>query len=255
MARRSSIFEDVSKLPWPVGIVLAVLCYPAVIFLKSYFNSNQTLVGIGNAISIIWPILSLLFLLAALASFVSQRNQTSMFRSHRSIDKIRSLTWRQFEQFIGRYFRDQGYFVVETPAGPDGGVDLVLRKDREKTYVQCKHWKTYKVGVEKVRALLGSMVAGGAHHGVLVATGEFTSSARQFGKKHGLRLIDGNELEHLLRVTLGPGEIEITDIDTPPECPFCRSAMVKRTAKKGPNPGAQFWVYSKFPACRGTLNI
>ena len=30
--------------------------------------------------------------------------------------------------------------------GPDGGVDLVLRRDREKFLVQCKQWKAFKVG-------------------------------------------------------------------------------------------------------------
>ena len=45
------------------------------------------------------------------------------------------------------------------------------------------------------------MAAGSVDHGVLVTTGEFTSSAKQFGAKHGVRLIDGKELEYLLRVT------------------------------------------------------
>lgn len=201
MARRSTIFDDISKLPWQVGIILAVLCYPVAILLKAYFASNPVLTGLGIAVSTIWPIFSAIFLLAAVVSFVSDRNKSSIFKSHRSIEKIRSLTWQQFEQFVGSYFKDQGYSVMETAAGPDGGVDLVLRKDGGKTYVQCKHWKSYKVGVGKVRELLGSMVAGGADHGVLVTTGEFTSSAKQFGCKHGERLIDGKELEHLLRVT------------------------------------------------------
>ena len=168
MARRSSIFDDISKLPWQVGVILAVLCYPAAILLKSYFVSNPILVGLGIAVSTIWPIFSALFLLAAFVSFVSDRKKSSVFKSHRSIEKIRNLSWQQFEQFVGSYFKDQGYSVMETATGPDGGVDLVLRKDGGKTYVQCKHWKAYKVGVEKVRELLGSMAAGGADHGVLV---------------------------------------------------------------------------------------
>lgn len=98
---------------------------------------------------------------------------------------------------------------METTVGPDGGVDLVLRKDGGKTYVQCKHWKTHKVGVEKVRELLGSMAAGGADYGVLATTGEFTSDARQFGGKHGVRLIDGEERSicfvlHLLEILRTP---------------------------------------------------
>ena len=255
MARRSSIFDDISKLPWQVGIILAVLCYPAAILLKSYFASIPALVGLGTAVSTIWPIFSALFLLAALISFISDRNKSSIFKSHRSIEKIRGLNWQQFEQFVGSYFKDQGYSVMETAAGPDGGVDLVLRKDGGKTYVQCKHWKANKVGVEKVRELLGSMAAGGADHGVFVTTGEFTSNAKQFGGKHGVRLIDGKELEYLLRVT--PVEDTLSPVITAnqPECPVCKSAMIRRTAKKGPNPGSQFWGCSKFPECCGTRNV
>lgn len=120
MARRSTIFDDISKLPWQVGIVLAVLCYPAAILLESYFASNQILAGLGVAVSTIWPIFSALFLLAAFFSFINGRNKSSIFKSHRSIEKIRSLTWQQFEQFVGSYFKDQGYSVMETAAGPKG---------------------------------------------------------------------------------------------------------------------------------------
>jgi len=255
VARRSSLFDDISKLPWQVGVVLAVLSYPAAILIKSYFASNPVMAGLSTAVSIVWPIFSALFLLAAFASFVNDRNKTSIFKSHRSIDKIRSLSWQQFEQFVGSYFKDQGYSVVETAAGPDGGVDLVLRKDGGKIYVQCKHWKTYKVGVEKVRELLGSMVAGRAGRGVLVTTGEFTASARKFGKEHGIRLIDGKELEHLLRVTPSGDTLNPATGANQPECPVCKSAMIKRTAKKGPNPGSQFWGCSRFPGCRGTRKV
>ncbi|WP_255873571.1 nuclease-related domain-containing protein [Microbulbifer elongatus] len=36
-------------------------------------------------------------------------------------------------------------------------------------------------------------------------------------------------------------------------CPKCGSKMVKRTSKRGPNAGSQFWGCSLFPKCRGTL--
>ena len=222
---------------------------------KAIFSSSPLLAGLGVVISMGWPIFSLLFLIAALASFFSERNRTALFKQNRSIDRIRSLGWQQFEQFVGRYFKEQGYFVVETPAGPDGGVDLVLRKDGEKTYVQCKHWKTYKVSVVKVRELLGSMAAGRADRGVLVTTGQFTSSAKQFGKQHRIRLIDGNELERLIHITADDGVPQSPPGEDQPKCPVCNSAMIKRTAKKGSNPGRQFWGCMKFPACRGTRNI
>jgi len=49
VARRSSIFDDISKLPWQVGVVLAVLCYPAAILFKGYFAANPVLVGFSIA--------------------------------------------------------------------------------------------------------------------------------------------------------------------------------------------------------------
>jgi len=36
------------------------------------------------------------------------------------------------------------------------------------------------------------------------------------------------------------------------ECPLCGSAMVLRTAGKGPNEGRKFWGCAAFPRCRGT---
>lgn len=94
-----------------------------------------------------------------------------------------------------------------------------------------------------------------ADHGVLVTTGNFTSSAVRFGQQHGIKLINGTQLEYLIRV--GPNEnVLIPDSkDEQTDCPVCKSAMIKRTARKGKNAGKQFWGCSKFPACRGTRNI
>ena len=36
-----------------------------------------------------------------------------------------------------------------------------------------------------------------------------------------------------------------------PDCPLCGKPMALRTARKGPNAGAQFWGCSAFPECKG----
>ena len=154
-------------------------------------------------------------------------------------------------------FREQHYFVMETPEGPDNGVDLVLRKDGEKTYVQCKHWKTNQVGVDKVRELLGSMTAGGAHSGVFVASGTYTKAAKDLGKECGIRLIDGDELAMLIGAD---SSYAANDVGQPisnegVSCPVCQSPMVKRIAQNGPNRGNEFWGCPKYPQCRGTRQI
>lgn len=73
---------------------------------------------------------------------------------------------------IGEFFRQQGYSVTETGGkGPDGGVDLELRKDGELHLVQCKQWQALKVSVKVVRELYGVMAAQGAAGGYVVTSG------------------------------------------------------------------------------------
>ncbi len=46
-------------------------------------------------------------------------------------------------------YRRQGYSVEENAvAGPDEGVDLVLKRDGRMVLVQCKQWRSTKVGVK-----------------------------------------------------------------------------------------------------------
>ena len=43
--------------------------------------------------------------------------------------------------------------------------------------------------------------------------------------------------------------------ESSPHCPKCGSEMVLRTAKRGDNQGGKFWGCSKYPECRGIVNI
>lgn len=40
-----------------------------------------------------------------------------------------------------------------------------------------------------------------------------------------------------------------------PKCPKCGSDMVLRTARRGKHAGKQFWGCSKYPDCKGLINI
>lgn len=245
------------RLPWPYGVLAAILSF---VFFRWILPTpdSQLAPAVQSAFNSIGWFFTIMFLLAALFAFIREVVNGKRFSTTNSMAEIRSLNWRQFESFVGVYFRKQGYSVIETPEGPDNGVDLVLRKNGEKTYVQCKHWKTNQVDVEKIRALLGSMAAGGAHAGIFVTSGSYTQPARQLARECGIRLIDGNKLVSILEprdqpmVCLTPHLQQEPDI---PLCPICHAAMVKRTARKGRNPGQQFWGCSEYPKCHGTRNF
>lgn len=245
------------ELPWPVGAVLALLCYPVALLISGYLASQpSTIIQPLSSVPLkIWPLFSLMFGFASLISFIIGLKKKNLYKQNQSIQQIRNLSWRQFEFYVGQAYREKGYIVVETPEGPDGGVDLILRKDGEKTFVQCKHWKLHRVGVDKVREMLGSMVAGGADHGVLVTTGSFTKSAVNFGQQHGIKLIDGNGLENMIRVNPDQNDLIPEQIKDQIDCPICKSVMIKRVTKNGKYKGQQFWGCSTFPACKGKRSL
>ena len=182
-------------------------------------------------------------------------------------DALNGMSWREFELLVGEAFRLQGYTVTELGgAGADGGVDLVLRKGNEKFLVQCKQWKAFKVGVDVVRELYGVMAAQGAAGGFVITSGTFTADAKAFAEGRNVKLVDGPELFGLLKQAKGSGQSwpdhrqpllpsrsnAAPAQEAAPSCPNCQAPMVRRTAKKGANAGAQFWGCSKYPVCRGT---
>lgn len=179
-----------------------------------------------------------------------------------------ALSWSEFEQLVAELFRRQGYAITENLiGGPDGGVDLVLRKGSERTLVQCKHWRTQRVGASVVRALKGVMAARDISSGFVVSSGTFTDQARAFAAEARVGLIDGSQLmsmrRQLSRSASGqaarsgtiPGFAAGGEANTPPACPKCGTPMVRRTARRGSNAGGEFWGCKQYPGCRGTLSV
>jgi restriction system protein len=190
------------------------------------------------------------------------------------------MTWREFEQLVGQAFRQRGYHVSESGGnGPDGGIDLVLRKGSEKLLVQCKQWRATTVGVEIVRELYGLIAAEGATGGFVVTAGRFSLDATTFAAGRNIQLINGTILHGWLKqaqTQQAPPRIrpDKNPVRTPaaagkpsgqtrpppispaltdkPACPLCGKPMLLRLAKHGVNAGQEFWGCSGYPGCRGT---
>jgi restriction system protein len=240
------------RLPWPFGVVGAALVFIILQIYLAFAPDTALSAAFRTPVKVSCYFIVALFLLAAFFSFVPGKIRGRRFRATQSLADIRSMSWKQFESITAEMFRQQGYFATETTEGPDNGVDLVLRKDGEKTYVQCKHWKANTVGVEKVRELLGSMAAGGAQAGIFVASGDYTQPAKDFARDCGITLIDGEQLARLLAGAQEESVHQGPTSDATVSCPLCSAQMVQRVAKRGRNKGAAFWGCSKYPQCRGT---
>ncbi len=107
------------------------------------------------------------------------------------LDWLRDLDWRAFERLVADAFQRQGFTVLPTAHGPDGGIDLILVRGHERIFVQCKQWRAYRVGAPVVRELFGLVTAHRATGGIVVTSGTFTPEAIEFARISGVVLMDG----------------------------------------------------------------
>lgn len=286
MARRkSSAAEDltdlVALLPWWAGVALAAVSYW---FLHGIATRPLPKIQPGQSMgdftsTAIWQglatggqyLLPLICLFGAALSAFKRRQRRQLFEAASAsgnADVLQGMSWQEFELLVGEGFRRRGYGVRESGGGgADGGVDLVLTKDGEKIFVQCKQWKAFKVGVSTVRELYGVMAAHGATGGFVVTSGRFTKEATAFAQGRNIQLLDGSALMQLLREARDTvkrdrsGEVFRPAQDAEPAatatlCPKCGKPMVRRVAKRGATAGKPFWGCSDFSGgCRGTREI
>ena len=308
MARRkkTSPIEDLiavlSLLPWWACVALGLISYLALHALaRPVAMTGVRPDQIGQAmVQSVWTaaanvgqyVLPIICFGAAVMSAIGRRKRRDLLsgiaRSN-AADALQNVTWKEFELLVGEAFRLQGYRVVEIGGdGPDGGVDLILHKDREKFLVQCNQWKAFSVGVQIVRELYGVMAAEGAAGGFVVTSGRFTDDATAFASGRNVTLIDGPKLFGLIQQAKAslakpsasvrePRSVSTTDKMLPPApipmplplplplntkpasgapiCPVCTATMVRRNAKRGVNAGSAFWGCPSYPACRGTRPV
>lgn len=267
MARENeSPLNLLAILPWWISVILALLSY---IFLKYILpnipiESNLTRAFLSGIASMA-PIIAVLLLITAGVSAILSWQKGNMLDKQKSLDTVSDLNWKKFEALVGEAYRRQGYFVLENSSdGPDGGVDLRLRKDGELVLVQCKHWKARNVNVKIVRELYGIMTSRKANRGIVVTYGSFTQDAKDFAHGKPLDLVDGQKLMALIglvqknsktdkdtSLSIQRGNKTEQAKSTTKTCPLCGSEMVLRKAKTGKYAGQQFWGCKFFPKCRG----
>ena len=262
--------------PWWVGPLVAVGAYLLLRFVGPLLLSgaSQPLQDIfGGLARTMAPFGAALVVLIWVIAEIKKCSRRRTLESCSNIDSLRALSWQEFEQLVGEAYRRRGFVVAESGGGgPDGGVDLVLTRNGVKTLVQCKQWRTWKVGVKIVRELYGVMTAEGAGQGIVATCGSFTADAKAFAGGKPLDLVDGPALWRLVEGVQTSVRREVASGDQPkapaavmpppsadqhaaadnPVCPKCGSAMVLRTARKGQNAGSQFYGCSRYPQCRGT---
>ncbi len=208
MARRDeSILDLLVQVPWWVSVVLAGLAYVILKFVVPGLipaNANFVLRAVVGAAPLVAPLLALVLLVPAPVAAFRAWRERRLLDKHQDLASIRTLSWQRFEALVAEAYRRQGYAVTRTGGdGPDGGVDLALKKDGNVLIVQCKQWRAYKVGVQVVREVFGVMTAKRAQGAVIITSGLFTQEARTFARGKPIDLVEGQQLADLVRSVQG----------------------------------------------------
>lgn len=173
-----------------------------------------------------------------------------------SVQALKQLEWKRFEQLCVAYYEVMGFRVKSVPHGPDGGIDATLYKRGQRTplaLVQCKAWQR-PVKVEPVRALAGVMLEQQVRRGVFWSmSGYVGQPVRDAAARAGIQLLDGEAIVARLRALPEAGQAALLalafdgDYRTP-TCVACGVKLVARRGKAGP-----LWGCVNFPRCRVML--
>lgn len=261
--RKQSGLDLIAGMPWPFGLVLGLVAYVAIRHgVGWYFSAvgGPLTKGLGMQAAggvfapLAWMALALCWI-AALVSYLKQRQRKALLDTQSGLDGLHNISWREFEMLVGEAYRRQGYRVEETGlGGSDGGTDLVLYRDGRKTLVQCKQWRSRQVTVSTVREMWGLL----AHHQAdavkIVCANSFTRDAAEFACGKSIELVSGRALIELIdsgrpSTPTSPRTRIEPQLFASPHCPRCQATMVKRNNRSS---GEIFWGCPSYPRCKGT---
>ena len=191
-------------------------------------------------------LITYLVALLAMGAVFTRSRYNRLLTLHQTMRDIRAMSWIEFEELVAANYVAQGYEVDRVgQAGPDGGIDLRMKRSGETVLVQCKHYRNSWVHELPLRQFLGSLENFKADRGIFVSCGVFDETAEQFAKQNPrLQLVAGEQLEAMIKQSVEQrleGHIYI--------CDDCHAPMKPKTGRRG-----LFLSCSNYPACKGSRN-
>lgn len=179
-------------------------------------------------------------LLFGAASVAARVRRHRALRPARSLEALARIDWSAFEELVAELFRRRGYRASRTPAGADGGVDIIVESSHERAIVQAKHWPGRTVGAPVAREIYALVEDFDADRAIVATSGRFSASAHRFAQGKPLELMDGQDLVAAARRKryTAPPEHETGDVvetepgDAQPQvamrtmtCPHCQTTI------------------------------
>lgn len=238
--------SDLQQLAW--GIV-QIIAWLLLLIVMPYILSTYIFI-FENPYFLIPVVVLILIIIWGI--FIYKRNKKiKRYRAINKFNEVMKLDWREFEEFTADMLKKKWFHTILWVGVRDGGVDVTATLGDKKFYVQCKHYQSDSIGVDKIREL--NWVMNGETvpvWGIFVTTTWFTIDAISEAHKYGIDLWDRNYLKKYLE-----SEETIVEQNEYWKCELCGNSLLLRTTHTWDHIWQQFLWCEKFPNCRYTKNI
>lgn len=177
---RDSLFSILSRAPWWASVAVAAGLFAV----ARWFLPEIIAAG-----------LSLPFVAIAGYAGWRQLRTPSAARVAVTLDKLRAMTWDEFNAAIADAYRRDGYGVTEITGG---AADFEITRSGRVSLVGCRRWKVAQTGVGPLRELHDAKKSRDAHDCICISAGEFSANAREFAEQETIQLVTGAALVALV---------------------------------------------------------
>ena len=176
-----------------------------------------------------------------------------------TLELLRHLEWRRFEELCTAYFETLGFTASVTRSRSDGGADIALHVEgagAPTVLARCKAWNPYPIGIKTLQELAAAMAQAGVGEAAFVTSGRFTEEAKAFAAKQKIDLISGTRLLDEFSALAPEKTLALLKLATKgdfltPTCPCC---SIKMTSRKSTGEGRAFWGCENYPRCKQTFS-
>ncbi|HEY5557799.1 restriction endonuclease [Acetobacterium sp.] len=141
------------------------------------------------AIKVFWPFV-LVYIVFQCIRFsykaIKKNQQEAKLKSSGILD-IDQFDGKTFETYLRVVFKERGYKVLQTSYTKDFGADLVIQKDKIKTVVQAKRYKS-NVGIKAVQEVVASIKHYKCDKAIVVTNSHYTKAAIELAKSNDVEL-------------------------------------------------------------------
>ncbi len=150
-----------------------------------------------------------------------------------TVELLSKIEWKCFQDLVEAYYSKTGVVALRTRAGPQSPVHIKISWKGEAQPFACVRCVSQVRGAVEpplLEELLAVLESEKIRRGYVVATGRFSSAARELAERRQLTLMSGEALVEKLNALPESVRAEIMQITTAadatiPSCPVCEAKM------------------------------